>query len=212
MSFHTGQTFTFGEQPSATKWQWLWDNDYALADGSGIEDDAIDSRHIVDGAIDFVHLGTDVGAFQLLADVTLGSAADSISSGTITARKLLRIYLFGIDSGNITSNLRFNGDTGNNYSFNRVSGDSTSQSSIGTGDSNMDQFSVIDIINNQSQEKLTNWYTTFASSAGAGAAPIWDRVTGKWANTSAQITSVTAINGGTGDLAAGSRLVVMGRD
>lgn len=35
MSFHTGQTFTYGEQPSATKWQYLWDNDYALADGEG---------------------------------------------------------------------------------------------------------------------------------------------------------------------------------
>lgn len=41
MSFHPGQTFTFGEQPSASKWQFLWDNDYALADGSGITDNAI---------------------------------------------------------------------------------------------------------------------------------------------------------------------------
>jgi hypothetical protein len=33
MTFHTGQTFTFGEQPSATKWGYLWENDeyhYAL--------------------------------------------------------------------------------------------------------------------------------------------------------------------------------------
>lgn len=46
MSFHAGQTFVFGEQPSATKWQYLWDNDYALADGSGISDNAIGSRQI----------------------------------------------------------------------------------------------------------------------------------------------------------------------
>lgn len=51
MSFHTGQTFTFGEQPSATKWQYLWDNDYALADGSGIEDDAIVARHVADNSV-----------------------------------------------------------------------------------------------------------------------------------------------------------------
>lgn len=59
MPFHTGQTFTFGETPSATKWNYLWENDYALADGTGIEDDAIDSRHYVDGSIDGEHLSTN---------------------------------------------------------------------------------------------------------------------------------------------------------
>ncbi len=56
MSFHTGQSFTFGETPSATKWNYLWENDYALADGTGIEDDAIDSRHYVDASVDPQHL------------------------------------------------------------------------------------------------------------------------------------------------------------
>lgn len=41
MSFHAAQTFTFGEQPSATKWGYIWENDYALADGSGISSAAI---------------------------------------------------------------------------------------------------------------------------------------------------------------------------
>lgn len=48
MSFHAGQTFTYGEQPSATKWQYLWDNDYALADGSGISAGAILSTHLAE--------------------------------------------------------------------------------------------------------------------------------------------------------------------
>lgn len=47
MSFHSGQTFTFGETPSATKWNYLWENDYALADGTGISNDAIITRHIL---------------------------------------------------------------------------------------------------------------------------------------------------------------------
>ncbi len=49
MSFHAGQTFTFGEQPSATKWQYIWDNDYALADGSGISDSVIGNRQLAVG-------------------------------------------------------------------------------------------------------------------------------------------------------------------
>lgn len=36
MSFHSGQTFVYGETPSASKWQFIWDNDTALANGSAI--------------------------------------------------------------------------------------------------------------------------------------------------------------------------------
>lgn len=36
MTFHSSQTFTYGEQPSASKWQYIWDNDEALRDGSGL--------------------------------------------------------------------------------------------------------------------------------------------------------------------------------
>lgn len=51
MSFHSGQTFTFGETPSATKWNYLWENDYALADGTGISDAAIINRHLSTTAV-----------------------------------------------------------------------------------------------------------------------------------------------------------------
>jgi len=36
--------------------QYIWDNDYALADGTGISDDAIIARHIADGAVLPEHL------------------------------------------------------------------------------------------------------------------------------------------------------------
>lgn len=48
MSFHPGQTFTFGEQPSATKWQWVWDNDYALQDWSAFTADSFPLSLIAD--------------------------------------------------------------------------------------------------------------------------------------------------------------------
>ncbi len=80
MSFHAGQTFTFGEQPSATKWQYLWDNDYALADGSGISDDALLSRHYaaksvnaeaLDAGVPVQIVQTDFSAFASSAGVTI---------------------------------------------------------------------------------------------------------------------------------------------
>lgn len=78
MSFHAGQTFTFGEQPSATKWQYLWDNDYALADGSGISDDAIITRHIADDAvkaanIDFSTFVNSATGIKTTTTVTAGN-------------------------------------------------------------------------------------------------------------------------------------------
>ncbi len=77
MSFHTGQSFVFGEQPSATKWNYLWDNDYALADGSGIEDDAIIARHI--SAFDKSNLTSDINPYKF--SVYRNAAANSGNGG-----------------------------------------------------------------------------------------------------------------------------------
>ena len=79
MSFHTGQSFTFGETPSATKWNYLWENDYALADGTGIEDDAILSRHINENAV--------LASEHITASGTklVQSAGQTITTSTITA-------------------------------------------------------------------------------------------------------------------------------
>ncbi len=60
MSFHSGQTFTFGETPSATKWNYLWENDYALADGTGISDGVIGNRHFATGVC-VQEVGTTLG-------------------------------------------------------------------------------------------------------------------------------------------------------
>lgn len=88
MSFHAGQTFTYGETPSATKWNYLWENDYALADGTGISDDAIIARHLADGSVTPAALLAGAGsswAWQsytpTLANVTLGTG------GTVTGKK-----------------------------------------------------------------------------------------------------------------------------
>lgn len=60
MSFHPAQTFTFGEQPSATKWQYIWDNDYALADGTGITTGVLVARHFGAGEVGSPALATGV--------------------------------------------------------------------------------------------------------------------------------------------------------
>lgn len=74
MSFHAAQTFTFGEQPSASKWQFLWDNDYALADGSGISNNAIITRHLTDHTVLSAKLG--------LSNAYTGGVASQANAGT----------------------------------------------------------------------------------------------------------------------------------
>ena len=45
---------------------------------------------------------------------------------------------------------------------------------------------------------------------GAGNAPKRKELTGKWSDTSEQITRVDAVNGGTGNFAVGSTVTVFG--
>ena len=59
------------------------------------------------------------------------------------------------------------------------------------------------IFNKSDKEKLATIEQLRASDAGAGNNPARKELAGKWANTSAQITSVQAVNGGSGDLSRG---------
>lgn len=138
MPFHTGQSFTFGETPSATKWNYLWENDYALADGSGIEDDAILARHIDDSQIAANHIDWSTAGeiwWEELGRVTLGVAGDTISLTPITARRYLKIIATILDTGTLAGAIRFNNDSGSNYATrgstnHAASATSTSQSAI----------------------------------------------------------------------------------
>lgn len=59
MSFHTAQTFTFGEQPSASKWQYIWDNDYALQDWSAFTNATFPIALMADASITAAKLATN---------------------------------------------------------------------------------------------------------------------------------------------------------
>jgi hypothetical protein len=51
MSFHAGQTFTFGETPSATKWNYIWENDYALQDWSAFTNETFPVELLEDDSV-----------------------------------------------------------------------------------------------------------------------------------------------------------------
>ncbi len=165
--------------------------------------------------------GTDTsnGSFwQELADVELSATANEINSGTFTAKKYLMVQLHGVADGSISgSDLQFNGDDGANYARRySANGDSdgtgTSESTLGgIGTASGDSFVNWFIINKSDKEKLVIG-EGLANTTGAGNAPDRRELTGKWANTSAQITSIKVKENGSGGWTSGTTLKVWGSD
>ena len=161
--------------------------------------------------------------WEELADVTLSSAGDTISSGTFTAKKYLWVQCYThATGGNITTQMRVGNttvDSGSNYNF-RYSDDgaadgsitSQTQTVLTSGDNTMDRFVNIFIINNASNEKLMISHSVNSNTAGAGNAPLRTERVHKWANTSNQINIIDIINGGAGNFDTGSFIKVWGSD
>lgn len=205
----------FGEQPTAAKWNILGTNDASFNDGTGIADDAILARHIANLAVSNPQMAADTFLWEKLASVTLGSAGDTLSSGTFTARKYLRVYFHIINSGALSLSMRLNNDSGNNYThkydLDASTGSVTSTSSIGTFNGTFNVFGYLDIINVAASPKLGKiiWVSGISSAA---TAPTYLEQWMNWVNTSNQITRVDFLNSGAGDMAIGSQLLVLGHD
>jgi len=160
--------------------------------------------------------------WEELASVELGSAASSIDSGTFTAKKYLWVQLWKKGSGTANDqHLRFNGDTGTNYSsrqsVNGAADGTVTSSAIAFGRpvySHGDEgFFNCFIINNTSNEKLGIWHHIIPETAGAGTAPVRSEGVSKWANTSNQITQIECIDAGGGnDFGIGTIIKVWGAD
>jgi len=180
---------------------------------------AVTTDKIADSTVTFAK--TSGIWWEELGRTTLGVAGDTITVNSIPARKYLYIIVSALPvSGTISTEMRFNNDSGNNYaarlSINgaaEVTAGSAALLSISPSTTAAPQFGILRVVNILAQEKL---YLAEAVGAGtAGGANIPDRreSIGKWANTAAQITRVDLINSsGTGDFAIGSEVIVLGRN
>jgi hypothetical protein len=182
-----------------------------------IADGGVTTPKIADGAVTADKLAETAQGYRFLAKTTLGTAGDTITvSGIPATTNLMIVGRLNDTGGTIALRLTFNGDTGNNYANRRSDNGGASSTatsapviSIDTGASVGSMNFVAWVKNEPTLNKLVNYQYFGQAAAGAGAAPIFSRGVGKWANTS-QITSITLTNNGTGDYAVGSEVAVFG--
>ncbi len=194
-------------------------------DQNNLANNAVSTGKIADDAvtaakINWAATGANGGIWwEEVGRTTLASAADSITVSSI-ARKYLKIYVsVRATGGTISPDVTFNGDTGSNYA-DRSSGNgagdgtATSQSRIRMYPAvSENQFAILEFTNVAAIAKIVRYEIVTEGSSGAGNAPGRSEGAGKWANTSAQVSSITVTNGaGTGDFAIGSEIIVLGHD
>ena len=151
-------------------------------------------------------------------DLSAG-AATNIDSGTITAKKYLWVQLYTQQSVDSDYLVTFNGDNaGTTYArrymhdgVTEITGVSQANFTLVSRPANLPQFTNMFIINNSANEKLVIAHQVNQMTAGAGTAPTRTEYVGKWANTSAQITSIN-VKSGSGNLATKTILKVWGSD
>jgi len=156
-------------------------------------------------------------AWERLVHQELSSGNATIDTGTFTGKKNLRVIIHTLSASyDHYPYIRFNGDSGANYSYQKNSNGEVPDGSANVNlvyhdiyVSNNNSYVVMDIMNIAGQEKLTIMHNV-GGNTGAGNAPSRREYTGKWANTSAQITQITVHQGNSSNtFDAGSYITVL---
>ena len=161
-----------------------------------------------------------VGGWVEVGRTTLGSSGDTIDVTSLPDKRYYMVLHNSISTGNVTSSVRLNGDSGNNYAWRYndnggSDGTITSNNAMNAGDRNPptggDAWAVSYLANKSGKEKLMYSYGLQRNSAGAGTAPTRGETANKWTGTNA-IDQITSVNQESGDWASGSEMVVLGWD
>jgi len=200
----------------------------SLNQNGTLKDSTVGNTTIVDGSVTTSKVADDAVNdnkldyprwYQEIGRTTLGVAGDTITVSGLPARKYLKVVYSIINSGSVGATIRFNGDSGSNYGWRKsLSGasDTTSAPTSGLaadgGGASYPLHGSLEIINMSSVEKVATGFVFPQAAAGSATAPVRLEFAGKWANTSAQISSISFNNLDSGDYAAGSEVVVLGHD
>jgi len=181
----------------------------------------LDSKRLegVAGDLTTKTLTSGTGGWVEVGRTTLGSAGDNITVSSLANKRYYMILHDVIPSGSVWTQNTFNDDTTGGNTANRRSVDGatdalqTSANYIYTSASQTTpMFGVYNIANLAGKEKLQIYHNVMGNTAGAGTAPRRYEASGKWSNTTDSISTFNLNNGGSGDFASGSEVVVLGWD
>jgi len=158
-----------------------------------------------------------MSTYTPIASQTLGSAAASVTFSSIPQGYTDLVVLASVGSTIPTEAyvIRFNSDTGNNYSWTRLSGNgSTAASARSSNTSYISAFEIPSATDKGVQKIQLNNYsntTTFKTALVRADAASYNTVAvvGLWRNTSA-INSITISSSGTGNVVSGSTVTLYG--
>ena len=166
-------------------------------------------------------IGNAVGGWKEVGRTTLGSAGDIIDIASLPNKRYYMVLenILG-DSGEVSPEITFNGDTGTNYPIRRSNNGGTDWTSTtynymynAYGGTISDRFIVGYIANKSDKEKLYQHHQCInVNRSNAGTAPDRNELASKWVNTSDPIDQITVTNSGGGSFDTGSEVVVLGWD
>ena len=162
--------------------------------------------------------GASPGVWSELSRTILTGTSDTIDSGTIDVKDNLLILCHTISGATtVTGNFRYNGVSAADYARRNSQNGSSDGTGVnqtqiiaGWGETGEDTFVVAWVRNTTGEEKQTLINLNANGTNGAGNAPNRREVAGKWADTSAPITSVQLENSDGGDFQADSEMIVLG--
>ena len=158
--------------------------------------------------------GTGVGGWVELGRHTLTQAGDTLAVTNLANKRYYMVLIKILHSGAYNPYLRFNNDSGGNYSerweFNGSEGTSINQTELHSnfGGSAEPAFTVLHITNFSGKQK----YVLRDMVYGSNTTIFRGRSSGKWANLNDTISSIGLYNSGNGDFSIGSEMVVLGYD
>jgi hypothetical protein len=165
----------------------------------------------------------DLGDFESIATVAVtGSNVTSITfSGIAGTYTHLQIRAFLVSGASANNLFRFNGDTGNNYTWHQIQGNGSSASGVSftststppwglnSGNSSYPMASIIDILDYANTNKYKTVRTLSGNDGTGDGASRVGLYSGVWMNTAA-ITSIVLINDGGSSIQPNSHFALYG--
>lgn len=188
-----------------------------------IDNLAVTNAKIANSTIQSSKLDFSTGIWwEELGRNTITSGSSTGLSVTFPARKYLRVIVrqASASGGTLSGRLRFNNDTGPNYNF-KYSVDNAAYLTSASDPAGYvlsstvaeSLFAMADIYNQANAEKVITSTAIGNATSGAANYPRSIFAIGKWANTTAQITTVALFNAsGTGVFGPNTEIVVLGHN